>query len=182
MPFDDNSGRVVAYNTFAKCSRRWFDFDITLRRRRQLRNQETFLQGAGIFEVLESTKDTVVGKDGCNAWMNERKESKDILQRTGTFSTVVIKTEKISLHVEYKQEWERCNAHDLDIWITEVDPEVAEEPWEGIIGETKNLGIMDKAEKRFMGRMEALKFEDDEDYEVISSYSTECKACVVRNN
>jgi hypothetical protein len=87
MPFDDNSGRVVAYNTVANCFLRWFDFDITPRHKRHLRNHVTFLQGAGIFEVLASAKETFVDKDGCNAWINERKESKDILQRTGTFST-----------------------------------------------------------------------------------------------
>jgi hypothetical protein len=85
--------------------------------------------------------------------------------------------------VEYKQEWERCSAHSLDIWITEVEPDVAEEQWEGVIGETKDLGYdATNGEKRYMSRELALKFKSDNDYEVVSPYSTVCKACVGRSN
>ena len=188
MPFDDNTGRVIAFNTIAKCSRRWFDFDITPREDRGLRHGNSgraldVMLGAGIFDVLGSTKDTAVDKDGCSAWTAERKERNDILKQTGTFSTIVIKTEKISFHVEYHQEWERCNAHSLDIWISEVKPDVVEEQWEGVIGETKDLGYDNKkGEKRYMSREQALHFKNDEDYEVVSPYSTSCKACVPRND
>jgi hypothetical protein len=188
MPFDDNTGRVIAFNTIGKCSRRWFDFDITPREDRSLRHGKSgrnldVMQGAGIFDVLGSTKDTAVDQDGCSAWITERKERNDILKQTGTFSTIVIKTEKISFHVEYHQEWERCSAHSLDIWISEVKPDVVEEQWEGVIGETKDLGYDNKkGEKRYMSREEALQFKNDEDYEVVSPYSTSCKACVPRND
>ena len=186
MPFDDNTGRVIAFNTIGKCSRRWFDFDITPREDRGLRHGKSgraldVMLGAGIFDVLGSTKDTAVDQDGCSAWTAERKERNDILKQTGTFSTIVIKTEKISFHVEYHQEWERCNAHSLDIWISEVHPDVVEEQWEGVIGETKDLGYDNKkGEKRYMNRESALQFKNDEDYEVVSPYSTSCKACVPR--
>ena len=188
VPFDDNSGRVIAFNTIGKCSRRWFDFDITPREDRSLRHVNSgrkldVMLGAGIFDVLGKTKDTAVDKDGCSAWTEQRKERNDILKQTGTFSTIVIKTEKISFHVEYHQEWERCSAHSLDIWISEVKPDVVEEQWEGVIGETKDLGYDNKkGEKRYMSRETALQFSNDEDYEVLSPYSTSCKACVPRDN
>jgi hypothetical protein len=188
MPFDDNTGRVIAFNTIGKCSRRWFDFDITPREDRSLRHGNSgrkldVMLGAGIFDVLGSTKDTAVDQDGCSTWIAERKARNDILKQTGTFSTIVIKTEKISFHVEYRQEWERCSAHSLDIWISEVKPDVVEEQWEGVIGETKDLGYDNqKGEKRYMSREQALQFKNDEDYEVVSPYSTACKACVPRNN
>jgi hypothetical protein len=188
MPFDDNTGRVIAFNTIGMCSRRWFDFDITPVKERGLRHGKKsgraldVMQGAGIFDVLGSTKDTAVDKDRCSAWTAERKERNDILKQTGTFSTIIIKTEKISFHVEYHQEWERCSAHSLDIWISDVKPDVVEEQWEGVIGETKDLGYDNqKGERRYMSREQALQFKNDEDYEVVSPYSTSCKACVPRN-
>jgi len=185
MSFDDNTGRVIAFNTIGKCSRRWFDFDVAPRDARKLRHSRRLdlMNGAGIFDVLSSTKDTSVDKEGCAAWTADRKKNNDILTQAGTQSTIVITTEKISFHVEYRQEWERCSAHSLDMWISEVEPDVAEEVWEGVIGETKDLSYDNKkGEKRYMARENALRFNSDEDYEVVSPYSTVCKACVSRSN
>eukprot|EP00543_Licmophora_paradoxa_P013787 CAMPEP_0202473872 /NCGR_PEP_ID=MMETSP1360-20130828/92077_1 /ASSEMBLY_ACC=CAM_ASM_000848 /TAXON_ID=515479 /ORGANISM="Licmophora paradoxa, Strain CCMP2313" /LENGTH=656 /DNA_ID=CAMNT_0049100955 /DNA_START=50 /DNA_END=2023 /DNA_ORIENTATION=- len=191
----DGSGRVIAFNTISSCSRRWFDFEMTpvneigaismlspaatstIRRRRlDERNTE------GIFNVLDDLKDTTVNKDSCESWMAERKDRGDILEQAGTWSTIVIKTEKISFHVEYKQEQERCNAHNLDVWISEVSPDVLNENWEGIIGETKPMDYNDAIHigTSHMSREEALKFPRDEDYEVIAPFSVDCHGCIVR--
>jgi len=186
--FEDKSGHIIAYNTIASCSRRWFDFDMTpadqigavAYRGRRLSGQN----GAGVFDILDNIKDTTVDRSQCETWMAERKTNGDIFQQAGTWSTIVIKTEKISFHVEYKQEQERCDAHNLDVWISEVTPEVGAETWEGIVGETKPMNYKQDAHfgTTHVSRVDALKYPNDEDYEVIAPFSVDCKGCMQRQS
>mmetsp|Transcript_23300 Transcript_23300/g.26827 ORF Transcript_23300/g.26827 Transcript_23300/m.26827 type:complete len:115 (-) Transcript_23300:220-564(-) len=64
----------------------------------------------------------------------------DLFLQTGTWETVHIETPLISFIVEYRQsngEAEGCNFQSLDAWITDASPEILEETWEGILGETR---------------------------------------------
>ena len=187
MPLS-NGGTILAYNTIASCSRRWFDFDLTppedvvLSRGRNLRNEEEGVGGA--FNIIDGMKDTTIDSDTCTEWTTARKENGDLLKRTGTWSTVVIKTEQLTLHVAYKQiqNTEGCNAHVLDMWIQEVSPDVYLENWEGVVGETKDMSyhytVGDPQQR--MSRTEALKYITDEEYEVIAPLTTKCQACADR--
>ena len=190
--FDDNSGRVTAFNTIAKCSRRWFDFDVTpieelgnaakssFRGRRLAAAPDKSKATADFMDILERVRNTMIDEQGCGEWMNERRVNNDIFKQSGTWSTVMVQTDTISLHIEYKQEQERCSAHNLDVWISSVSPETFNEKWAGVIGETKNVNF-DKAsltKMKHMSRAEALTFRDDEAYEVLSPYSSKCKGCI----
>ena len=63
----------------------------------------------------------------------------------------------------------------INVWMSSVSPTLWSEPWEGVIGETKD-GATEK--KDLYSRNEVLKFANDEDYEVKSPFSTKCKGCV----
>ena len=72
------------------------------------------------------------------------------------------------------REHKRCDAHTVDVWISGVTPDLYDEDWEGVIGETKdpsNHGD-EKVE-----RVEFLKFPEDEAYEVNSPFSAKCDGC-----
>ena len=128
-------------------------------------------------DVLTSVKNTMIDSSRCMEWMEERMEKDDIMTTAGTWSTIIIQTDMISLHVEYKQEQDRCSAHNLDVWVSSVTPEVAKEKWEGYIGETKKADYTPNGEHIRVERGEVLKFTDDEAYELQSPFSTKCKGC-----
>ena len=181
--FADGSGRVVAYNTVSACSRRWFDFDVTptneigaspIRGRGRRLSSDT---NPSTLDILSSVKNTMIDSGKCMEWMEERMEKDDIMSTAGTWSTIIIQTDVISLHVEYKQEQDRCSAHNLDVWVSSVTPEVAEEKWEGYIGETKKAGYKANGEHVRVERGEVLEYGEDEAYEVQSPFSTKCKGC-----
>ena len=175
--FKDGTGRVIAFNTYYECSRKWYDFDITpaeegAQGSRSLRRLSTF---PGVFDVVKGLEDTMVDKDACDDWITERQANNDLFKQGGEWSTVIVKMKDISLHIEYKQEHKRCNAHTVDVWISSVSPELYEEDWEGVIGETKdpNNHAGEKIE-----RDEFLKFPKDEQYEVSSPFSYNCDGCI----
>ena len=174
--FQDGTGRVIAFNTYYECSRKWYDFDITpvedRHNRRSLRRLSTF---PGVFDVVKGLEDTMVDKDVCDQWIAERQERNDLFQQPGEWSTIIVKTDRVALHIEYKQEHHRCDAHTVDVWISSISPELYDEDWEGVIGETKDPS--NHGEEK-VERSEFLKFPDDESYEVTSPFSTKCKGCV----
>lgn len=124
----------------------------------------------------------MLDKDTCDAWLKERRQTDDLLKQNGFWSTIILKTKNVSFHIEYRQEEERCKAHNLDVWVSEVNPDVFQnEHWEGIFGETKSANQrVGDGEHINIDRKDALKFADDGDYEVISPFSIKCKACVPR--
>ena len=173
--FKDGSGRVIAFNTYLECSRKWYDFDVTedtdsssLRNNRRL---ETF---PGVFDVVRDLEDTMVDKDACEQWISERQSNNDLFHQAGAWSTIIVKTDEINFHIEYKQETKRCDAHTVDVWISSVSPDLFEEDWEGVIGETKDPSnhAGEKVE-----RAEFLKFAEDEQYEVVSPFAYKCDGC-----
>ena len=186
-------GRVYAFNTISACSRRWFDFDVTpaeevghqigagspLRSSRRRLLQA--LEARTVLDVLSNTKKTMVNEKECYEWLEKRRQDNNsMFTASGRWSTFIIETKNVNFHIEYKQEAERCEAHNLDVWISRVDPSIANEHWEGVIGETKKSNGASAHSQRHIPRSEALKFAADEDYEVISPFSKKCKACVNR--
>ena len=173
--FKDGTGRVIAFNTYYECSRKWYDFDITpvdsAQGSRSLRRLNTF---PGVFDVVRDLEDTMVDKDVCDDWINERQSNNDLFQQAGEWSTIIVKTEEINFHIEYKQEHKRCNAHSVDVWISSVSPDLLEEDWEGVIGETKDPSnhAGEKVE-----RSDVLKYPDDVSYEVVSPFAFHCDGC-----
>jgi hypothetical protein len=181
--FKDGTGRILAYNTFYQCARKWYDFEEVdvpgLKQEktslRQDRSLAVALKNPGVFDVMDDLKDTMIDEAVCEKWIGERKKLGDLFQQGGRYSTIIIQTETVTFHVEYKQENERCNAHSINVWMSSVSPNLWSEPWEGVIGETKD-GAVEK--KDIYSRDEVLKFANDEDYEVKSPFATKCKGCV----
>ena len=174
---NDGMARITAFNTFYQCSRKWYDFDIrdetSLRTGRLLKTGEP-----NVFDIIRGLKKTMIGQEECMSWINDREKNSDLFLQAGHYSTIIINTADITLHLEYKQENERCNAHSVDVWISSLNPTLLAEPWEGIIGETKNPNFaFTGAEAAMIDRKTALKFGSDQDYEVNSPFSTKCKGC-----
>jgi hypothetical protein len=164
---------------FISGSRKWYDFDV----RPSLELGSTLETGRrldqpSVFEVLDSLKKTMIDPQDCDNWINDRKHYNDLFVQPGRSSTIIIETKDITLHIEYRQENERCDAHSIDVWISSISPVLLDQPWEGIIGETKKEAISPRTDNQvYMDRYEVLKFRNDEDYEVLSPFSSECKAC-----
>lgn len=175
--FKDGSGRVIAFNTYYECARKWYDFDITPAEQDQetsLRAHRKLNSFPGVFDVVRGLEDTMVDKQACDEWIEDRQKKNDLFHQAGEWSTIIVKTDRISFHVEYKQEHKRCSAHTVDVWIASVSPDLYDEDWEGVIGETKDPANHggEKVE-----RTEFLKFPDDESYEVTGPSSTKCPGC-----
>lgn len=183
--FHDGTGRVVAFNTFHQCSRKWYDFyvkssafhegEFGIRSGRKLHKVEL---KADVFDIIGSLKETMVDSEACETWLHSRKEYHDLFKQPGHYSTVIVQTEDVSLHLEYKQETERCHAHSIDVWISSVNPDLLNQDWEGIIGETKDLSYSPMHTKHSsVNRSAVLKYVNDSDYEVNSPFSKRCKGC-----
>jgi hypothetical protein len=82
-----------------------------------------------------------------------------------SYSTIIVKTDSVTFHIDYKQENGHCNAHSLDVWMANVSPSVLLENWEGVIGETKEE--TDEKKDKY-DRKQVLKYADDSAYEVNS--------------
>jgi hypothetical protein len=179
--FEDKSGRVIAFNTFYPCSRKWYDFDIIPdEKKAPLRDSRGRRLAApalpGVYDVVDGLKETMIDKEVCEKWIADRKQYGDLFDQAGHYSTIIVKTEAITFHIEYRQEHERCNAHSLDVWMSAVSPSLLKENWEGIIGETK--APLTAKPKDMYNRNEVLKFANDADYEVKTPFARECKGCI----
>jgi hypothetical protein len=120
----------------------------------------------------------MINKYTCEAWPEQRRMYGDLFAQPGRSSTVVIQTEDVTLHVEYRQESERCDAHTIDVWISSMSMAVLEEPWEGVIGETKDLSYQPtRARHTMQDRKDVLKHAQDAAYEVNSPFATRCTGC-----
>ena len=178
--FSDGSGKILAFNTFYQCSRQWYDFDVAGPEKKgsgMLRDSRRLAADEDVFETLSGLKNTMIDQEVCEKWVADRKTYGDLFEQSGHYSTIIVKTEGITFHVEYKQENERCNAHSLDVWMSSVSPSLLMEDWEGVIGETKELT---SATKDMYKRNDVLKFSDDADYEVNSPFATTCRGCYER--
>jgi hypothetical protein len=161
-------------------ARKWYDFDVrpsdatepSLRASRRLDHQPH------VFDIIDGLKKTMIDELECTKWLDKRKEYNDLFAQVGHSSTIIVETEDITLHIQYKQENVRCNAHSIDVWISSVSRDLVAETWEGIIGETKNPAFTSNGKQTSVDRLKVLKFERDSDYEVMSPFSTNCKGCI----
>ena len=159
-------------------SRKWYDFDVRppLELDAELRDGRR-LDQPNVFEVIDGLKKTMIDPLNCEMWINDRKQYNDLFQQPGLSSTILIETKDVTLHLEYRQENERCDAHNIDVWISSVSPNLLDQPWEGIIGETKSNTILPSTPQVMMDRTNVLKFHRDKDYEVSSPFASKCKGC-----
>jgi hypothetical protein len=130
-----------------------------------------------VFDVVEGLKKTMIDEVECSKWINDRKQYGDLFNQPGHYTTIIVQTDDITLHMEYKQENERCNAHSIDVWISSVSDSLVSETWEGIIGETKDPAFKSNGQQVSVDRVKVLKFENDSDYEVASALAAKCKGC-----
>ena len=176
--FQDGTGRVIAFNTYFQCARKWYDFDSSPvggdsgvgSVRSSRRTQRRLDRFPGVFDEVKQLEKTMVDSDACDVWIQDRQANNDLFKQAGEWSTIIVKTDSISFHVEYKQEHTRCSAHTIDVWISSVSPELYDENWDGVIGETKDP-------TKVGPRNEILKFDDDKAYEVVSPFSSQCEGC-----
>jgi len=175
--FHDGSGRILAFNTFHDCSRKWYDFDVT----KSIANERRLGSiSPDVFKIIGSLKDTMIKKNSCMQWLNLRQTYGDLFDQAGHYTTILVQTDSINLHIEYKQEHERCHAHSIDVWISKVSTALLDQTWEGIIGETKDPKYIVSDKKKTLDRINALKHATDEAYEVNSPFSNSCEGCARR--
>lgn len=167
-------GEILAFNTFYQCSRKWHDFEVVSAEKQSLRHSRALSTDPNVFETIDGLKDTMIDKEVCQQWIEERKLNGDLFDQAGHYSTIIVKTDAVTFHIEYKQENERCNAHSLDVWVSKASPEITMQNWEGVIGETKEPT---DANKDKFDRKQVLKYAEDSDYEVMASHSNKCKGC-----
>jgi hypothetical protein len=63
----------------------------------------------------------------CQQWINDRKRLGDLFEQPEHYLTVIVETPEITLHMEYKQEIERCNAESIDVLVSSISPALLEE-------------------------------------------------------
>jgi len=171
--------RLVAHNTYAACSRKWFDYDLSeaaaakakdkhLRGEgdedtRELKNTESKKTS---LQYLTEKKRSMINPTECEHWIQERFEQNDLFLQGGEWSTIHIETPTVSLHIEYRRDNSQrevdgqCNFQSLDSWMTNVSPSLHNDVWNGILGETRTGDETDK------DRLKILRGKKDADYEV----------------
>ena len=172
--------RVVAYNTFASCSRRWYDFiepfDDEVKGYRSLD-----ANSKSPIEMLYDSASKLVDSKDCFAWADERAANGDFFQQQGGWTTIFVETPHLSFHIEYRQsdgqeDDEGCPYHSLDAWMSKVSPEMRAEEWAGILGETRRPTFTETGEQHVSDRQGILAGKRDEDYEVGGPHALEFAA------
>jgi len=172
------STRVVAHNTYAACSRKWHDYDVSdaknLRRlaaaNKSQNRRRMAIQEKQPLQLLRENKAKMIDPEDCDDWIDERSKNNDLFQQKGQWSTLYIETELVSFHIEYRRSdfYDRqCDFQALDAWMTKVSSTVETEQWSGILGETK-YKVYDKTtgDQIKSDRDQLLRGKDDADYEV----------------
>jgi len=182
--------RIVTYNTWSACSRKWWDYDNAVSARedfdylnsseateRRLGSSNSFLRKkrelmthVDPLEFLLNSRENMANPVMCAEWVELRSANKDLFLQLGGWSTIFIETPHVSFQVEYRQinrgniETEQgggsggpedimvdditfygtqntCKAHVLDAWLTRSSPELKDETWYGVVGETRTSDI-----------------------------------------
>jgi len=144
-------------------------------------------------------RENMVAPLRCGEWIQNRMHNNDLFLQQGGWSTIYIETPKASFQVEYRQiqrdteeirhgggsggpedliiegilfqgDAQKCTSHVLDAWLTHSAPEVRQEEWNGILGETKTSKVNVDGTVVLENRNILLKG-TDEDYEVGSPFS-----------
>lgn len=180
-----SGSRVVAHNTYAACSRKWYDYDVirdkqNSRLREGSRRASSTIGEKKPLALLSHAKHAMIDPSGCSSWFDERLENDDLFEQRGHWSTLYVETPLVSFHVEYRRsDWfhRKCDFQSLDAWMTTVSERVEKSKWNGILGETKHK-IFDESsgEQILSDRSKLLRGQDDSDYEVDGPFGTDFAA------
>merc|ERR1719199_505953 len=176
-PADGSKMRVIVYNTFAACSRKWLDYqepEAVPEDGRAL-SPDTKRPIEFVFENRENTVDPQV----CDAWVPERQEKHNLFLQDGSWTTMIVETPQVSFLVEYRQSYGRNTgvpSHSIDAWISKFSPSLEREDWQGILGETRYPLFNANGEQILSGRDELLRGKLDSDYEVDGPYGLDFAA------
>lgn len=174
--------RIVAHNTYAACSRKWHDYDVSRTDWRRLRDGggRATIQEKKPLQLLSDNKAKMIDEKECNDWIENRIKNDDLFQQKGQWSTLYIETNHVAFHVEYRRsDWyhRKCDFQSLDAWMTKVSDIINDAEWDGILGETRYT-IYDKTtgEQITTDRYKLLRGKADADYEVDGPFGTEFAA------
>lgn len=177
-----SQSRIVAHNTYAACSRKWHDYDVSNSGgKKTLRDggrRATTIEEKPI-ALLANNKAKMISPSECVAWINNRVSSDDLFQQKGHWSTIYVETPQVSFHIEYRRSNSynpQCDFQSLDAWMTKVLDRVENTEWNGILGETRNkvydfTGAQIKSDRSLI-----LRGKEDSDYEVGGPFQTEFAA------
>lgn len=193
--------RIVAYNTFEYCARKWHDYDEGLRKRRArmrlagrklspLPSEHDLEANPGAsahqnpMDYVRHYKDKMVNPEGCEPWMAKREANDDLFAQLGGWSTIHIETPLVNFHVEYHQSLQSddvegdgsCSMHSIDSYVSGASPELAGQDWKGILGETRKKKYYEDGTQVLTDRTILLAGKNDEDYEVNGPFGTEFNA------
>jgi len=178
----NNAGRVVIHNTYASCSRKWYDYVVGSKdnvrsgaNRALIHNdyQETAM------DLLFKNRGDMLDPLECRSWLEKRAENGDLFTQNGSWTTVHIETNNISIHMEYRQAdrqaGDECKYHLIDAWISKVSPKILDQDWKGVLGETRYPKYDSDGKEIDKDRKALLVGQKDKDYEVKGPYATEFK-------
>eukprot|EP00546_Thalassionema_frauenfeldii_P021597 CAMPEP_0178897320 /NCGR_PEP_ID=MMETSP0786-20121207/1678_1 /TAXON_ID=186022 /ORGANISM="Thalassionema frauenfeldii, Strain CCMP 1798" /LENGTH=598 /DNA_ID=CAMNT_0020567851 /DNA_START=127 /DNA_END=1923 /DNA_ORIENTATION=- len=168
-----NGGSVIVHNTYAACSRKWYDFKES---RRALRSAQSGGSRDFAIELLKSKEGTMIDPEECSEWIAERVAYKDLFEQQGGWSTIHIVTPHISMHMEYRQTRQVCFSHNLDSWISKISSNLLEYEWKGILGETRYPKYAPNGKQILSDRNILLAGKFDSDYQVEGPFETEFEA------
>jgi len=115
--------RIVTYNTWSACSRKWWDYDAAM----STRSEIEFTDGNDLFRKLQrhgkslfrknrdlittippldfllNSREYMSNPASCSDWIQRRVTNNDLFQQLGGWSTIFIETPHVSFQVEYRQ-------------------------------------------------------------------------------
>jgi len=116
-----NDLRIVTYNTWSACSRKWWDYDAAISAREDFEylgalESSRRLGGSSFFrrrrdlmthtdplEFLLNSREHMANPAMCADWVEMRSANKDLFLQLGGWSTIFIETPHVSFQVEYRQ-------------------------------------------------------------------------------
>jgi len=182
--------RIIAHNTFDACSRKWFDFgtndnvkdeDDTKGAKKTKKGSTRGARRLNPFKTplayLRESRKHMINPAMCSHWLKKRTLNDDLFLQLGGWSSVYVETPNVSFKVEYRQVQKgKCKYHLLDAWMTHASPEIRQEKWHGILGETRELKLTKEGEPILDNRNLLLSGNDDSDYEVDGPFGRDFKS------
>jgi len=162
----NNGGRVIAHNTFAACSRKWFDYVLPEMDPAEKTRRHLNIVKKTPLEFLNKDLIDTLDPEKCATWIKDRTRDGDLFSQNGGWSTIHIETPTLSFHVEYRQDKDNCYSHTIDAYISEVSPVLLEGEWQGVLGETRNPKFYPDGKPVTSERSYLLNAKNDSDYEV----------------
>jgi len=178
FPLENIGGRVIAFNTYAACSRKWYDYDTDFDGNGALRTERKLEAHVPTDYIIQS-RGEMVDSEECDGWLKDRVANNDLFAQVGHWATIHIKTPLVSFHVEYRQgsgNVEGCAFNSLDAWISDASPDLEAQQWKGVLGETRYPKFYSDGKQIANDRSVLLAGKNDEDYEVDGPFGTDFRA------